>query len=242
MLWWFVLGLAMLAMAASAWGAGALAEETERRGLAHAGAAAAYLLLAVWVVGQVGEHAFVGSESQYLGFFVAALIVLALGELASGWASPSLAAKAPVATAVAALLLALGLKVFEWHPYALVPAVILIPGVLLVIVQASRRLAAAKTGRRKPTLAETQWRNLYISVIGLLLYAAFYKLIERSWPMASAYSAAAGGLLFAVAQLWWGYSVVLRQQLAAPWLRRLALQAGVLLMVVGAFMVYRELI
>lgn len=242
MLWWFILSLAVLAMAASAWGAGALAEETERRGLAHAGAAAAYVLLAVWMAGQAGALAFVSLESQHLSYFVVGLVVLALGELASGWASASLAAKAPAATVVAAVLFALGLKVFEFHPYAAVPAVVLIPGVLLVIVQASRRLAAAKTGRRKPSATQTQWRNLYISAVGLLLYAAFYKLIDRGWPMASAYGAALGALLFAVAQLWWGYSVVLRQQVAAPWLRRLALQAGVLLIVVGAFMVYKEFI
>ncbi|MCW5874471.1 MAG: hypothetical protein KIS88_07485 [Anaerolineales bacterium] len=239
MLWWLILGLAGLAIAAGAWGAGALDDETERRGVAHAAAVALYLLLAMWIVGQAGARAFTGSESHHLGYFVAGLVVLAAGEWASGWASAAVASWAPAATAIAAVMFALGFKVFELHPYAPVPAVILIVLVLLVMVQASRRLAAAKTGRRKPSASQVQWRNVYISAIGLLVYAAFYKLIERGWPMASAYSAAIGALLLALAQLWWGYSVVLRQQVAAPWLRRLALQAGVLLMVVGAFFVYK---
>lgn len=242
MLWWILLALAVAAITAGAWGAGALDDETERRGVAHAAAVALYLLLAVWIVGQAGARAFIGSESHHLGYFVAGLVVLAAGEWTSGWSSAAVAAWAPAATAIAAVMFALGFKVFEMHPYAPVPAVILIVLVLVVMVQASRRLAAAKTGRSKASANQVQWRNVYISAIGLLVYAAFYKLIDRGWPMASAYSAAIGALAFTVAQLWWGHSAVLRQELAAPWLRRLALQAGVLLMVVGAFFVYQGFI
>lgn len=242
MLWWIVLALAGAALALGAWAAASLKDETERRGVAHAAAVALYLLLAVWIVGQAGRLTFLGAETGNLGYLVAGLLVLAAGELASGWGSAALAQRAPAATAVAAVLFALGFKVFEMHPYGPVPAAILAVLILLVALQASRRLAAAKTGRSKPSTAQTQWRNLYIAAIGFLLYAVFYKLFDRGWPMANAYGAAIGALLFAVAQLWWGFSAVLRQELAAPWLRRLALQAGVLLMVVSAFFIYKGFI
>lgn len=237
MQWWLVLGLAVAAMAASAWAAA-----DERRGLAHGAAAAAYGLLGLWVVGQAGVRAFSGSESHLMGYFVIGLAALAAGELAAGWAGAEWAARAPAATPLAALLFALGFDVLRPDAYAYVPAVILAVLVLAVAAQASRRLATAKRGRRNPSPAQVQWRNLYIVCIGVLLYAALFKTVDRGWPMFSAYAAAGGSLLLAVAQLWWAWSVLLRKQVAAPWLRRLALQAGVLLMVVGAFFVYREFI
>ena len=40
MLWWILVALAVAAIAAGAWGAGALDDETERRGVAHAAAVA----------------------------------------------------------------------------------------------------------------------------------------------------------------------------------------------------------
>ncbi len=237
MAWWLVLGSALAAIAASAWGAAG-----ERRGLAHAGAAAAYLLLAGWIMGQAGANAFSGTESHLLGYFVAGLAVLAAGELAAGWGDKALAARAPAATPAAAVLFALGFDFLRPDAYAYVPAAILALLVLAVAGQASRRLATAKSGRRNPSPAQVQWRNLYIVCIGLLVYSALYKTVDRGWLMPYAYAAAAGSLLLAVAQLWWAWGMLLRTQLAAPWLRRLALQAGVLLMVVGAFMVYREFI
>lgn len=242
MLWWGLLALAVVAIAVGAWAAGRLEDEAERRGLAHAAALTLYLLLALWIVGQAGVRTFTGSESRYLGYFVVALLVLAAGELLAGWGSLAWAARAPAATAIAAVLLALGFKIFELHPYAPVPALILVLLVLAVMVQASRRLAQAKRGRSKPSASQVQWRTLYISAIGMLVYAALYKLIERGWPMASAYAAAGGSLLFALAQLWWARQVLLRQEHAPAWLRRLTLQAGVLLMVVGAFFVYQGFI
>lgn len=237
MQWWLVLGLAAAAMATSAWAAA-----DERRGLAHGAAAAAYGLLALWIVGQAGSHALSGSESHLMGYFVIGLAGLAAGELAAGWAGAEWVARAPAATPLAALLFALGFDLLRPDDYAYVPAAILAVLVLAVAAQASRRLATAKRGRRNPSPAQVQWRNLYIVCIGVLLYAALFKMVDRGWPMFSAYAAAGGSLLLAVAQLWWGWSVLLRQQVVAPWLRRLALQAGVLLMVVGAFFVYREFI
>ncbi|MBX3045999.1 MAG: hypothetical protein KF698_03285 [Anaerolineales bacterium] len=228
MQWWLVLGAAAAAIAVGAWAAA-----DERRGLAHGSAAAAYGLLALWVVGQAD-----GELGLLLGFLVAGLVVLAAGELAAGWGSAALAARAPAATPLAAVLLALGLDFLRPDATAYVPAAVLAVLVLAVAAQASRRLATAKVGRRNPSPAQVQWRNLYIVCIGVLLYAGLYKTVAIGWPMLYAYAAAAGALLFAVAQLWWGWSVVLRKQLAAPWLRRLALQAGVLLMVVAAFWVY----
>lgn len=235
--WWLVLGLAAVAMAAGAWAAA-----HERRSLAHGAAAAAYVLLAAWVLGQAGGRAFSGSESHLLGYFVVGLGILAAGELVAGWASPEWAARAPAATPLAAVLFALGFDFLRPDAYAYVPAAIMALLVLAVAGQASRRLATAKRGRRNPSPAQVQWRNLYIVCIGLLLYAALYKTMDRGWPMLSAYAVAGGSLLLAVAQLWWAWSVVLRQELAAPWLRRLTLQAGVLLMVAGAFLVYVEFI
>lgn len=236
MLWWLLLGLALAAMALSAFGAG-----NERRALAHAGAAGAYVLLAVWLWAQAGIHAFVGSESHLLGYFIVGLLVLALGELLAGWASPAWARGASAATAVAAVLFALGFDVLRPDAYAYVPAAILAVLVLAVMLQASRTLATTKVGRHKPA-GGSRWRAVYIGAIGLLAYAALYKTADRGWPMLSAYLSAAGALLFVTAQVWWGWSVVLRKQLAQPWLRRLVLQAGVLLMVVAAFWVYRDFI
>ena len=237
MAWWLVLALAAAAMAAGAWAAA-----NERRSLAHGAAVAAYVLMALWVVGQAGGRAFSGSESHLLGYFVVGLGILAAGELAAGWGSPEWAARAPAATPLAALLFALGFDFLRPDAYAYVPAAIIALLVLAVAGQASRRLATAKSGRRNPSVAQVQWRNLYIVCIGVLLYAALFKLMDRDWLMPYAYAAAGGSLLLAVAQLWWAWSVVLSKELAAPWLRRLALQAGVLLMVAAAFFVYVEFI
>lgn len=227
---WLVVGLA--ALAAAVWGT------ARRAGWAPAAAAAGYLALAVMIWTQAGSKTFSGSETSLLGFFVGGLVLLAAGEALAGWGSKRLAPWALAAAPLAALKFSFGFDILRPDPYATIPAAILAVVFAIVAVQAYLRLRA---GIKKKTPGAQRWLLAgYVAAVAILLYAALYKTVDRGWLLPTAYGAGAGAVLFAISQLWLGWGRVLRKPVAPDWAQRAALYAGVALMAVAAFFVYRE--
>jgi hypothetical protein len=229
MIW---LPVSLAAFAAAVWA-------TARRARwAPAAGAAGYLALALFIWVQAGAQAFSGSETSLLGFFVGGLVLLAAGEAIAGWGSKRLAAWALAAAPLAALKFSFGFDILRPDPYATIPAAILAAVFAIVAVQAYFRLGV---GIKKKTPGAQRWLLAgYVAAVAILLYAALYKTIDRGWLLPTAYGAGTGAVLFAIAQLWLGWERVLRKPAAPAWAQRAALYAGVVLMTVAAFFVYRE--
>jgi hypothetical protein len=220
------LPVSLAAFAAAAWATAGRAR------WAQAAGAAGYLALALFVWAQAGAKTFSGSETSLLGFFVGGLVLLAAGEALAGWGG------AQITLPLAAVLFALGFDILRPDPYATIPAAILAVVFAIVAVQAYLRLSAGI--KKKAPTAQRWLLAVYIAAVAILLHAALYKTIDRGWLLPSAYGAGAGAVLFAISQLWLGWQRVLRKPAAPDWAQRVALYAGVALMTVAAFFVYRE--
>ncbi|MEX1247118.1 MAG: hypothetical protein WEA61_01435 [Anaerolineales bacterium] len=225
----------LLGAAIVAWGFGAWAEARKARLGARLGRLAFYAALLLWVWLQAGEKAFRGSETSLLGWFIFGLAVLALSEVLEEWGGV-LRRWCAAGVPMAAILFALGFDVLRPDAYSYVPAALLGLLVLAVAVRAYLRLASGLK-RKAPRQAQLGLA-LYVAAVGVMVYAAVFKVIDRGWALPWAYMAAGGALLFGTGQLWMGWGKLLRSKTVPGWLRQAAMDLGVLLMVAAAFFVY----
>lgn len=243
--------------------------------LAFLVAALFYGALIAWILLEGGLRVFGGGEAGLLGWFVAGLALSLLGfffknrflPLRGGrrptWQSPTLSA---AAVPLAAVCYALGFDVLRPDAYSYVPAAILGALVLIVAFQAFLRLAPTRKRTKLTRFRDpkSKIRNqqskillnsrtfqlaLYILTIAVLVYSATFKVIDRGWLLPWSYMAAAGGILFALAQLWSALGLGSRSSRkgSAPTFIPhpssfipAVMRLGELLMVVSAFFVYRE--
>jgi hypothetical protein len=195
-----------------------------------------YEALIAWLLSQGGLRIFQGGEPGLLGWFVLALVFSLIGE---GLRS-ALGVKdwLWLTTPAAAISYGLGLDVLRPDPYSYLTAAIVGAMVLLVAGRAYLRLAAGRkknaAASLKPALA------LCVFSLAFVLYAGFFKVIDRGWLLPQAYAAAAGGLLFVLGNLWASWERLLGKRPVAAWLQVAAVRLGELLMVVAAFFVYRQ--
>lgn len=221
--------------AALAFGFGAYQFSHGEKRWAASNAILFYVSLVFFIVSQAGTHAFVGSETNLLGYFVAGLILLALGEGLAAWGSKQRARWAQAALPLAAVSFALGFDVFRPDDYSYVPAAILLAVVVIVAYRVYVSLAA---GLKKK---QTRWPVLAtVTALASMVFAATFKTIDRGWLMPWAYMASVGALLIAVAQLRAAVERLLRRKAPAAWLLAALTQLGVALMVVGAWFVYQQ--
>jgi hypothetical protein len=194
-------------------------------------AAGAYSALLIWLYSQAGMQIFdSGGEDRFLGYFFLALILGLAGVLLAHFGVGRLAAWLPP---LAALLYALGMDVFRPDAYAYVPAAIVAALMLALAWQAFRRFSV---GGATPAWAV----GLPVVAFGLLLYAAVFKQIDRTWPLAQSYLLDAGVFLFVASALWDGWERVFGQRRVAAWAPLAAGLFGQGAMVVAAFIHYRE--
>jgi hypothetical protein len=193
-------------------------------------AAGAYAALLIWLYSQAGSEIFSGGgEERFLGFFFVALILGLAGVLLAHFGLGRLAAwLAPLA----ALLYALGLDVFRPDAYSYVPAAIVAALMLALAWRTLRRFSAAGGA---PAWAV----GLQVAAFGLLLYAAVFKQIDRTWPLAQSYLLDAGAFLLVASALWEGWERVFGERRVAAWAPVAAGLLGQGAMVVAAFIHYR---
>jgi hypothetical protein len=193
-------------------------------------AAGAYAALLTWLYSQTGTQVFSsGGEDRFLGHFFMALILGLAGVLLKYFGGGRLAAWLPP---LAALLYALGLDVFRPDAYAYVPAAIVAALVLALAWQAFRRF---NVGGTAPAWAV----GAQVAAFGLLLYAAVFKQIDRTWPLAQSYLLDAGVFLFVASALWDGWERVFGERRVAAWAPVAAGLLGQGAMVVAAFIHYQ---
>lgn len=194
-------------------------------------AAGAYAALMLWLYSQAGMQMFTGGgEERFLGYFFAALMLGLAAELLAHFGVGRMAAGLPP---LAALLYALGLDVFRPDAYAYVPATIVAALVLALAWRAFRRFSA---GSAAPAWALA----LQVAAFGLLLYAAVFKQIDRTWPLAQSYLLDAGVFLFVASVLWDGWERVFGERRVAAWAPVAAGLLGQGAMVVAAFIHYSD--
>lgn len=194
------------------------------------GATGAYVALMLWLYSQAGGQIFTGGgEERLLGYFFVALLLGLAGELLAHYGVVRLAAWMPAA---AALLYALGLDVFRPDAYSYVPAAIVAALVLALALRAFQRFRAAG---KFPAAAVL----LQVAAFGLLLYAAIFKQIDRTWPLAQSYLLDAGALLFVASTLWRGWEQVFGERRVPGWAAQAVGLLGQGAMVVAAFIHYR---
>jgi hypothetical protein len=191
-----------------------------------------YLSLIAWFWLEADSKAFSSGESGLLGWFIIGLILFLIAELL-----PILKNSSRVMQGLAAVAFALGFDVFRPDDYSYVPGAILGVLVLAVAVQAYLRLAREN---KKTISANRIALAVYILSIGLLLYAATSKTIDRGWALPWAYLASVGAFLFAAGQVWVGWGTILKKNVTTPWVQIAAINVGQLLMSGAAFFVYRE--
>lgn len=136
----------------------------------------------------------------------------------------------------AAVSYALGLDALRPDAYAYWPAGILAALVLLLGWRVMRRLAPAlnEGGQR-----DFKWPvALAIAGASLLLYAAFYKFIDRVWTLPWNYLVPAGALLLYLSGLWWAWGRLLSPESGVQLRVRVAYHLGQLLLVASAYAHY----
>lgn len=193
-------------------------------------AAGAYGSLLLWLYSQAGMQIFSGGgEERFLGYFFVALLLGLADVLLKHFGVGRLAAWLPP---LAALLYALGLDVFRPDAYSYVPAAIVAALVLALAWQAFRRFSSGSDA--------SAWAvGLQVAAFGLLLYAAVFKQIDRTWPLAQSYLLDAGGFLFVASALWDGWERVFGERRVAAWAPVGAGLLGQGAMVVAAFIHYQ---
>lgn len=219
-----IAGVALVAEAVAAWRGSVRNVRLVSLGV-YAGLAASILAVA-------GQRAFGGGEPGLLGWFAYGLLILFVGaafSLDSGFGRWSL-----VATPIAGALFALGFDFAQPDEYAYVPGAILAGMVLIVVVTAHARLATLNG--KNPSLQDRVGLALKALALGLLVFAAIFKVIDRGWQLPWSYIAAGGGLLFAAAQLRLGVQKLRRGKPMPGWL--LAADVGVAGMTAAALVVY----
>ena len=143
-----------------------------------------------------------------------------------------------VAFPLTALLFAMGLDVFRPNAYAYAPAAVLTIMVSLVAARLAQRLI--------PNMKNRGWSvnlvamMLYTLSVAIMLFAAFFKLMDRNWLLPWSYLLASGALLWALSQLWIAWEMVRGIRVVQPRNSLAAYQLGSLLIVVAAFFHYQQ--
>jgi hypothetical protein len=194
-----------------------------------------YIALILFIVSQAGRNAFVGRETAFLGYFVAGLALLAAAEGLATWGGKRRQGLAQAGAPLAALSFALGFDVLRPDDYSYAPAAILAVFVAIVAWRTYRMLAAASKRKkgRWPLAAG-------VSAVGLMVFAATFKVMDRGWLLPWSYLAAIGALLFAAAQLRQAAADLKKSKAPAVWLLWLFTQLGVAMMVLAAWFVYKD--
>lgn len=139
---------------------------------------------------------------------------------------------------LSALLFAMGLDVLRPNAYAYTPAAIIAILVGLVTARLIQKLFLSLQergwGAYKPILA------IYTLSIALMLYAAFFKLMDRNWLLPWSYLMALGALLISLSQVWIAWDQI--RDLPVVQLRNstLGYQLGSFLIVLAAFSHYQQ--
>jgi hypothetical protein len=195
----------------------------------------ASLLIWLWQIGNLPNLG--GDEERLLLWFGWGLGAALLGEALRAIRSVP-ASLANAAPPLVALLYALGLDFLRPDAYATIPAAIV--GFLVALL-------AVRVGRlawphliRKTTAAKGGLALVEIIPYALLLYAAFYKLFDRSWLLPWSYLTAGGALLLVLSQLWKSWKALREQPgVRDSWIL-FAYQLANLLMVFAAYNHYRQ--
>ncbi len=153
--------------------------------------------LFAWLASQTNLLELGTDEESLMLWFAVGLLFLIANGLARFFSVP--ASFGVFLKSAAAFSYALGLDVFRPDAYALVPAGIIAIMVILVGGRAASRLLRSKKDFRGIDKAAI---IISTSVFSLLLYASFYKLLDRGWLLPWSYLVAIGALLFALSQLW----------------------------------------
>ncbi len=199
---------------------------------ARVAAMATYAALAVMIVATAGAQAFGGGESGLLGWFVLGLLALIAGTALAMNASGE--RRSRIAVPIAAAFFALGLDVFRPDDYATVPALIL--GVMVAAVVWKAHATLAPLNGKKPPTVDRVGLAVKIAVVGVLVFAGIYKVMDRGWPLPWSYMAAGGALLFAGAQLRLGWERLRRKAAPAIWVW--LSDAAVASIVVASYFIY----
>lgn len=187
------------------------------------------LALIVMILSEAGAKAFSGSETSLLGAFVIGLAILVVGYFRQNWG------RAP-----AAIMFTIGFDVLRPDAYSYLPAALL--GILVLAVAIRAFLQLSDGIKKNSPRAARLLLGLKIFAMGLMLYSALFKMIDRGWALPWAYMASAGALLFATSQLWYAWEKMLKRKTVPVWLQIAASDLGTLLIVAAAFFVYREFI
>jgi hypothetical protein len=201
-------------------------------------AIAMYAALAVMILATAGDVAFSKGEAGLLGWFVFGLATLAAGTALAFKASSE--RRSRIAVPIAAAMFALGLDVTRPDEYAFVPAAILGAMVAAVVWRAHTTLAPLNG--KKPSTVDRVGLVIKIALVGVLVFAGIYKVIDRGWPLPWSYLVAGGALLFAGAQLRLGLERLQgrektrRKELPTMWVW--ASDAAVAAIVVASYFIY----
>lgn len=177
-----------------------------------------------------------GGEKRLLIWFAWGLGFALLGETLLAFTQ--LGTWAYLAFPLSAVFFALGFDVFRPNAYAYLPATILAILVGLVAARAALRLLQALDARGRSSYRFAAL--LYTASIALMLFAAFYKLMDRNWLLPWSYLAAGGALLFALSQLWIGWEKITDAAVVEARNARAAFQLGFLLLTLAAFFHYQQ--
>jgi len=154
--------------------------------------------LLFWLVSQVDLFDLGGDEEALLQWFAIALVILIINKLWQAFYFINSHGSFTL-EALAAFSYALGLDVFRPDAYARIPAGIIGFLVLIVAMRAGKRMLAHKNQR-------IGFRNIFIVLqviaFALMLYASFYKLLDRVWLLPWSYLMALGALSFCLSQIW----------------------------------------
>jgi hypothetical protein len=195
-----------------------------------------FVVLIVWLLTQA-DFLNLGSGEEGLLKWIGYGLVLALAaEILQRYPGQRIIAGAVVP--LAAVLFALGLDVVRPSEYAYAPATILAILVALVAGRAAQRMLRDLKGRDNSGQGIAVL--FYVSAMALLLFAAFFKLMDRNWLLPWSYLVSIGALLFAVSQLWMGWKRLFAKDVVEARHARAAYQLGMLLIVVSAFFHYQQ--
>ena len=133
----------------------------------------------------------------------------------------------------AAFSYALGFHVFRPDAYAKIPASIMAFLVLILAIRAGKRLIVKDNPKAIFIIMQ-------IAVFALMLYASFYKIMDRVWQLPWSYMVAIGAILFSLSQLWRAW-IILKLS-TEDWHGRISVSTNLaqLLIIVAAYYHYSQ--
>ena len=194
------------------------------------------LSLLIWLMNQVDLLNLGTGEERLLQWFGTALVFLIVEKTMHAFLAFPLT-WSYILISLAAFSFAMGFDVFRPDDYAIIPAGIMAILVLMVLIRAGLLLLNNKHSKENATFIIFQ-----LAINALMLYASFYKLMDRSWALPWSYLVAAGTILFFLSQLW-----KIWESLNKPiedWSDRISFSFSMaqFLVVVGAYFHYAQFI